>query len=296
MDIRQLQFLCALDRHRHFGRAAEACHVTQPTLSMRLRNLEDELGVTLIERRQRFEGFTAEGERLLTWARQAVSAFDGLKNEAHRLQGQLVGTLRIGMVPLSHVGLMPALRTLHLQAPNIRFQLQALSSQQILEQLENNQLDAGLTYLAQVEMKRYQVIPLGSPGVGLLGDASVFPLLTDTDELGWEALTQVPLGLLSEAMRFRQGLERSARLQGIELNPLLESDAVEHLLEAAQAGLCCTLIPLPPPHALPPSLTLRPLAAALPQPALALACKQADGISNPLLQALLACVRTKQAE
>lgn len=287
MDIRQLQFLCALDRHKHFGRAAEACHVTQPTLSMRLRNLEDELGVTLIVRRQRFEGFTAEGERLLSWARQAVSAFDGMKTEAHRLQGQLVGNLRIGTVPLSHVGLLPALQALHQQAPNIRFQLQALSSQQIIEQLESNQLDVGLTYLAQVEMQQYQVIPLGSPAVGILGDATHFPQLQDPAGLSWESLPQLPLGLLSESMRFRQGLERSARLKGIELKPLLESDSVEHLLEAANSGLCCTLIPLPAPQALPAGLTLQALPEALPQPALALACKHSAYNGNPLVQALM---------
>ncbi len=68
MDIKQLKFLVALDETRHFGQAAARCHVTQPTLSMRLRSLEDELGLQLVIRSQRFEGFTAEGERILAWA------------------------------------------------------------------------------------------------------------------------------------------------------------------------------------------------------------------------------------
>lgn len=67
MDIKQLKYLIALDQTRHFGRAAAACHITQPTLSMRIRNLEEELNLTLIQRGQRFEGFTPEGERILAW-------------------------------------------------------------------------------------------------------------------------------------------------------------------------------------------------------------------------------------
>ncbi|MCS5582887.1 MAG: LysR family transcriptional regulator, partial [Pseudomonadales bacterium] len=73
MDIKQLKFLIALDQTRHFGKAAELCHVTQPALSMRIRNLEEELDLVLIERGQRFEGFTEGGERVLAWARSVLA-------------------------------------------------------------------------------------------------------------------------------------------------------------------------------------------------------------------------------
>lgn len=291
MDIRQLQFLCALDQQRHFGRAADACHVTQPTLSMRLKNLEEELGVTLIQRRQRFEGFTPEGERLLSWAHQTVAAFEGMKTEAHRLKGELVGTLRIGMVPLSHVQLMPALQQLRQQSPQIRIKLHALSSRQIIAELESGQLDLGLTYLAQANMDAYRVWPLGTPRVGLLYHPDHFaPALTppgSDQPLSWEALAALPLGLLSESMHFRQGLEQSARLKGVELSPVLESDSVEHLLDAAHSGLCCTLIPLPHTH-LPYAAGLRLVAMeeALPQSTLALVCQRNQYNQNPLVQAL----------
>jgi DNA-binding transcriptional LysR family regulator len=71
MDIKQLKYLIALDQTRHFGKAAAQCNITQPTLSMRIRGLEEELGLVLIVRGQRFEGFTPEGERILAWARAA---------------------------------------------------------------------------------------------------------------------------------------------------------------------------------------------------------------------------------
>jgi DNA-binding transcriptional LysR family regulator len=88
MDIKQLKFLIALDETRHFGQAAARCHITQPTLSMRLRNLEEELDLPLVNRGQRFEGFTAPGERVLAWARTVLAAYDGLAGRGRRLSRQ----------------------------------------------------------------------------------------------------------------------------------------------------------------------------------------------------------------
>jgi len=293
MDIKQLQFLCALERFSHFGKAADACCVTQPTLSMRLRSLEDELGVTLIKRRQRFEGFTPEGERLLQWAKQTINAFDGLKSEAARLKGSLVGTLRIGIVPLSHVHLMPVLKELSEQSPQLRFQLHSLSSEHIIEQLENNMLDVGLTYLAQVESERFVVHPLGQPDIGLLYHPDYFHFADKASSaphtpLLWSSLADTPLGLLSPAMRFRQGIDRTASVKGVTLTPLIESDAVEHLIEAANEGLCCTLVPLPVLNSpMLDHLMIVPMEESLPQPALAAICCRNRSEPNGLALALL---------
>ena len=100
MDIKQLKFLIALDETRHFGKAAARCHITQPTLSMRLRSLEQELYLQLVNRGQRFESFTAPGERVLAWAKTVLAAYDGLQAEAAACRGNLIGTLRLGVVPL----------------------------------------------------------------------------------------------------------------------------------------------------------------------------------------------------
>ena len=136
MDIKQLRFLIALDETRHFGQAAARCHVTQPTLSMRLRGLEDELGVELVRRGQRFEGFTEAGQRILAWARTLMAAHDGLYAEAQAFQGQLVGTLRVGLVPLASFDPMPLLQHLRLLHPKLHFQLQVLSTERILEAVQ----------------------------------------------------------------------------------------------------------------------------------------------------------------
>lgn len=133
MDIKQLKFLCALDETRHFGQAAARCHVTQPTLSMRLRSLEEELGLELVRRSQRFEGFTEAGERVLAWARSLLAAQEGLYAEAAACRGQLVGTLRLGVVPLASFDPMRLVQHMAGRHPELRFQLYSLSSEQVLE-------------------------------------------------------------------------------------------------------------------------------------------------------------------
>ena len=97
MDIKQLIYLCNLERERHFGRAADASFVSQPTLSMQLKNLERELGVALIHRGNSFQGFTAEGEQVLAWVREIVSVYQGLKLEVESLKQGVGDTLRIAV-------------------------------------------------------------------------------------------------------------------------------------------------------------------------------------------------------
>ena len=90
MDIGQLQYLVALAREKHFTRAAKACHVTQPTLSGRLRQLEQELGVPIVERGQRFIGFTPDGERVLRWAHTILDNWSALQQDIARRRGRLM--------------------------------------------------------------------------------------------------------------------------------------------------------------------------------------------------------------
>jgi DNA-binding transcriptional LysR family regulator len=242
MDIKQLKFLIALDETRHFGQAAARCHVTQPTLSMRLRNLEDELGLELVRRGQRFEGFSAEGERILAWARSVMAAHDGLYAEAAACRGQLVGTLRLGVVPLSGFDPMDLVQLFAEQHPGLRFQLFALSSDQILERLGSNQLDLGLSYLDRLDREHFDSLELAATRMGLWYDRRHFQFTETT--LRWETLIDLPLGLLSAGMHFRQSIDHSFRSRGLTPLPKLETDAVHQLLQAVSAGLCCSIMPL----------------------------------------------------
>ncbi|MCY1270127.1 Hydrogen peroxide-inducible protein activator [compost metagenome] len=242
MDIKQLKFLIALDRTRHFGQAAALCHITQPTLSMRLRNLEDELDLVLVKRGQRFEGFTEAGERILAWARTVLAAHDGLQAEAASCRGQLVGSLRLGMVPLASFNPTHLLRPLVERYPELRFQLSSLSSEQIIDGLGRNQLDLGLCYLDQVDSSYFEVIELASTRMGLLHDTRFFAF--DQPELQWEDLGQLPLGLLTKGMHFRQSIDLSFRSRGLDPTPLLESESTFQLVQVVSAGICCAIMPL----------------------------------------------------
>ena len=135
MDIKQLIYLCNLERERHFGRAAEASFVSQPTLSMRLKNLEKELGLNLINRGNNFEGFTAEGLRVLSWAREIVAVYEGLKLEVESLKQGMSGTLRIGVMPQCSVSLAQLIKAVSLVHPGLDYRVSEVSADQLIEAL-----------------------------------------------------------------------------------------------------------------------------------------------------------------
>lgn len=242
MDIKQLKFLIALDETRHFGQAATRCHITQPTLSMRLRSLEEELDLPLVNRGQRFESFTAPGERVLAWARTVLAAYEGLQAEAAACRGNLVGTLRLGVVPLSSFDPLPLLHRLHKEHPSLRFELSALSSEQILEQLASNRLDLGVSYLERLDNERFDSLALSETRMGLLYDQRFFSF--GEKPLSWEALIKLPLGMLTSGMHFRQSIDHNFHSRGLNPQPLLQTDAVHQLLQAVHGGLCCAVMPL----------------------------------------------------
>lgn len=242
MDIKQLKFLLALAETRHFGKAAERCHVTQPTLSMRLRALEEELDLVLVNRGHRFEGLTEAGERILAWARTLLAAHDGLQSEAANCRGQLVGTLRLGMVPLVGLDPMQLIRPLNRAFPELRFALQSLSSERIIDGLNRNQLDIGLCYLEPLDASDLEVIRLGATDMGLLHDTRFFSL--DEGPLAWSRLAELPLGLLTKGMHYRHSIGMSFRRHGLDPTPVLESDSTFQLVQAVGAGICCAIMPL----------------------------------------------------
>ena len=108
--IDKLDFILALARERHFGRAAEACGVTQPTLSAGVKQLEEQMGVLLVNRGSRFQGFTPEGQRVLDWARRIVGDTRAMREEINALRHGLTGRLRIAAIPTA-LAMVAALTT-----------------------------------------------------------------------------------------------------------------------------------------------------------------------------------------
>ncbi|AZF07420.1 LysR family transcriptional regulator [Pseudomonas sp. R5-89-07] len=242
MDIKQLKFLIALEQTRHFGQAAARCHITQPTLSMRLRNLEDELGLELVTRGQRFEGFTEAGERVLAWARTLLAAHDGLFAEAAACRGQLVGNLRLGLVPLSGFNPISYIQGLSHTFPELKFSLTSMSSDKIIEALGTNQLDLGVCYLDHLNPNYLDFFELGQTRVGLLYDTRHFHF--EGGEMSWEDAAALPLGMISTGMHYRKSIDLSFRSRGLDPQPILESDSTYQLFQAIHEGFCCAIMPL----------------------------------------------------
>ncbi len=160
MFIRQLDYLVTLSREKHFARAAEACCVSQPALSAAIRHLEEELGVSIVQRGQRFQGLTPEGERILDWARQTLAAWEGLRQEASIARTRLTGTLRLGAIPTTMpiVSLLTGpFRAAHSEMHQL---VQSLSTEEIIRRLDDFELDLGLTYPEDQRLEGFRVLPL----------------------------------------------------------------------------------------------------------------------------------------
>ena len=145
MNIQQLEYILAVEEHKHFGRAAEACYVTQPTLSAMILKLEEELGISLFDRSKQPVHVTEDGKKILDQARKIIHEVYLLKSFAAEAQDELSGTLRIGIIPTLAPYLLPLfLRSFSLGNPRLHLKIQELTTDQILNLLERDQLDAGL--------------------------------------------------------------------------------------------------------------------------------------------------------
>ncbi|OON41493.1 LysR family transcriptional regulator [Izhakiella australiensis] len=262
MDIKQLIYLCNLERERHFGRAAEASFVSQPTLSMRLKNLERELGVPLINRSNNFAGFTAEGERVLDWAREIVSVYQGLKLEVESLKHGVNGTLRIGVVPQCSLALAALLKSVNQQFPQLDYRVAVLSADQLLEALLSHTIDVGIGFfeLATLSGLQFQAQPLIDRGVELIFNPDFFAQYSQLPHLSLTALATVPLCLAEPTRYFRRYLDAQFRDAGVTPRVVLESSSIFQLMQAVHCGLGCALSPVG--HLLPgmmPSLHAVPL-------------------------------------
>jgi DNA-binding transcriptional LysR family regulator len=142
--LEKLEFLLALAREKHFGRAAEHCGVTQPTLSAGVKQLEDAFGVLLVNRGSRFQGF-AEGERVLDWARRIVGDTRAMRQEVHALKHGLAGKLRLAAIPTALAMVETLTTPFRARHPEVQFTILSRTSVEILALLENLEIDAGLT-------------------------------------------------------------------------------------------------------------------------------------------------------
>lgn len=145
MTLVQLRYIIAVDTWRHFATAAEKCFVTQPTLSMQIQKLEDELGLRIFDRSKTPVVPTAEGESIIAQAREILREAERLTELVREKKGELVGELKVGIIPTLAPYLVPLfLKNFLKRFPGIRLTLTELTTDVIVEKLKKNLLDAGL--------------------------------------------------------------------------------------------------------------------------------------------------------
>jgi DNA-binding transcriptional LysR family regulator len=246
----KLEFLLALAQEKHFGRAADACGVTQPTLSAGLKQLEESLGLLLVNRGSRFQGFTPEGQRVLDWARRIVGDTRAMRQEVTALRHGLGGPLRIAAIP-SALATVAALTTpYHAKHPNVQFTILSRTSTQILALLENLEIDAGLTYLDNEPLGRVNTVPLYKESYCLL-TAAAAPL-GNRKKVAWSELSQLPLCLLTPDLQTRRIIDGLLASGKGARRPTLESDSTILLLAHVRTGQWASILPAKIAQALGP--------------------------------------------
>ena len=236
----KLEFMIALSREQHFGRAAERCGVAQPTLSLGIQSLEQTLSTPLVKRASRFQGFTPEGERLLMWAHRIVADTHAMRQDILGLATGAQSHLRIAAIPSAMPLVAKITIPLQRRHPNIRFTLLGRTSTVLLSMLRQREIDAGITYLSNEPIGEVSAIPIYREEYLLLtADAG----LDGVDSIAWSQVAERPLCLLGRDMQSRRIIDSIFRRIGIELTPVLETDSLSALMAHVRAGRWASIVP-----------------------------------------------------
>ena len=244
MNLRDLKYVIAVADTRHFGKAAERCFVSQPTLSGQIKKLEEELGVTLFERTKRSVEVTPIGEEITALARRLVEQADAIEQVARAHRDPLAGPLRVGAIPTLSPYLMPLILTpLRQRCPQMKLVLSEEITDTLIERLHRHEIDAALV-ATPVDAPDLEVMPLFDEPFWLAHPRE-HPLYAK-DEITHEDLERLDLLLLADGHCLAKqamdvcGLpDRRAQAQMSDLR----AASLETLLQLVGAGFGSTLVP-----------------------------------------------------
>ena len=238
--LQHLTYLAALARERHFARAADACHVSQPTLSAGIRRLEQQLGVRLVQRAHQFQGLTPEGERMLDWAHRILTDCDAMQRDLVAMRHGLSGRLRLGAVPTALPTTSLLTRHLRRRHDAITLTVESLSPQEIERRLHQSQLDVGLTYLENETLLGVRTLPLFRERYLFLTPTS--GRHANLDVIGWDEAASAPLCLLTPSTQNRRIVDRAFRAVGAAPQPVVETNSITTLFaHVRDAGMCAVI-------------------------------------------------------
>jgi DNA-binding transcriptional LysR family regulator len=240
--IEKLELLLALARERHFGRAAESCNISQPTLSAAIKSIEEQLGVRIVVRASRFHGFTPEGERVLEWARRIVGDARTMRQEINALKRELAGHLQIGVIPTALPFVPDLTMNYSSRFSNVSVSVMSMASDAILSSLDNLEIDAGISYIDTEPLQRFQVVPLYEERYALLV-APESPL-ANAEKITWADAAKLPLCLLTPDMQNRRIIDRHIMEAGGSAAVRFESNSMTMLHVHVRSGAWSTIAAL----------------------------------------------------
>jgi len=285
MNLRDLRYLVALADHKHFGRAAAACFVSQPTLSTQIRKLEEELGVSLVERAPRRVMLTPIGREIAERARKVIAEVEQMGEIARRSQDPEAGTVRLGIFPtlapylLPHV--LPAVRK---RFPRLELLLVEEKTDQILARLRDGRLDAGVLALP-VHDDQLQVEPLfDEPFVLAVPQQHA---LAQRGSLKLRDLDHQHLLLLEEGHCLRDQALDVCHMAGADERDGFRATSLETLRQMVAAGVGITLLPVlavQPPVPVSGDIQLLPFQGEAPHRRIAMVWRRSSAMADFLQQ------------
>lgn len=246
--LASLRYLVALDEHKHFGRAALACHITQPALSNALRALEQEFGTTIINRGRVFVGLTPEGERVLATAQRMMHERELLQQDLRSVASKPVGNIVIGAVPTAVPIAARFAAMLQAQHPGIMPTVLSMSSDEIENGLEKLSLDVALGYTDRLQSKALRLRSLAQYTEHyFLVQKSAQPDARNRLKIGtkitWQQASSLPLCLLTPDMHNRTIVDAAFAEAGVTVKPIIETNSLLTLALSVVAGEVCSILP-----------------------------------------------------
>lgn len=242
------RYLVALHQHKHFGRAAESCYITQPALSNAIRAMEEEFGTAIVKRGRAFEGFTHEGEKIFLTAQRVLHEQELLRQELKSTVEQPVGSLTIGSVP----SVMPVAARfaglLQARHPGLLLVLRSMSSPDIEAGLENLSVDLALGYTERLKSKAARISTIGqyTERYFLLRRAarpSGAGLQVQEHTMPWAEAAGLRLCLLTPEMHNRSIVDAAFGPAAATIKPAIETNSILTLGLSVLVGDVCSILP-----------------------------------------------------
>ena len=243
MTITQLQYVLAVAEHKNFTLAAEKCFVTQPTLSMQIQKIEEELNILIFDRSKKPIQLTEIGQKIVNQAKNIVSEAGKIKDIVEFQKGFIGGEFRLGIIPTIMPTLLPMfLNNFIKKYPKVKLIIEELNTDEIISRLKNGHLDAAIAATPLEDEKIKEIVLYYEPFVAYIPENNI---ISQKKEIEISDLNLDEILLLQDGHCFRDGILNLCRNQEINTKNSfqLESGSFETLIKLADEGLGTTLLP-----------------------------------------------------